>query len=126
MELPGHTVQAQQSGNLRPVAHFMHQHMNNDFLGSYSQHGIHQLELERNIPFLDRKSFNKVLKVSPAFVTKLKKRFEIIRWHGARIGQWSAHEPLDITLCGGKNVPREFANSSKAAVPKRSNAGLQN
>ena len=61
VKLVYHSVQAIQRGNLRPVADFMQQDMDNNFFGRCSYKIAKNLEILRRIPLLHGECFDQFL-----------------------------------------------------------------
>jgi len=71
-------VHAEQSADLRPVASFMQQDMDNEFPGRGSHKIIHEIEILRDIPILSRKLFYEFRQIRTALAAKLKEGFDVV------------------------------------------------
>jgi len=75
-----HSIHAQQSGNLRPVANFMQEDMNCNFPGRRAYQGIRNCELLGDIPVVRRVVFKEFAQTLTAVLAESKQFFDILVW----------------------------------------------
>ena len=86
VEAVRHAIQAQQCGDLRPVADLVQQDVHDDLPWRRCQDMDLHLEILRNIQVLGGKRLDKFLQFLPALLTELKERFDAVVRDGGRRG----------------------------------------